>query len=174
MRSKIMILTGGPGTGKSTTTMGIIRAFQGQQILLAAPTGRAAKRLSEVTRMEAKTIHRLLEFKPPEGYKRKEDKGDPNPHSPLEVDRADILDDYNKYARRLVAMLPFKEVKNALTEWLDSTIDDKGDLELVKRLMSNPEGLVKIARAKARSDAKEAAKKPVSAQSDTGTRVCQR
>ena len=49
VNSKIMVLTGGPGTGKSTTTMGIIRAFSGQQILLAAPTGRAAKRLSEVT-----------------------------------------------------------------------------------------------------------------------------
>ena len=67
------ILTGGPGTGKSTTTMGIIHALAGMHILLAAPTGRAAKRLSEVTGMEAKTIHRLLEFKPPEGYKRKED-----------------------------------------------------------------------------------------------------
>ncbi len=78
-RSKVMILTGGPGTGKSTTTMGIIRAFSGLRILLAAPTGRAAKRLSEVTGMEAKTIHRLLEFKPPEGYKRNEE-------SPLEGD----------------------------------------------------------------------------------------
>ena len=71
--SKIMILTGGPGTGKSTTTLGIIRAFSGMRILLAAPTGRAAKRLSEVTGREAKTIHRMLEFKPPEGYKRNED-----------------------------------------------------------------------------------------------------
>ena len=71
--SKVMILTGGPGTGKSTTTMGIIRAFAGQRILLCAPTGRAAKRLAEVTGMEAKTIHRLLEFKPPEGYKRTEE-----------------------------------------------------------------------------------------------------
>ena len=79
LQSKIMILTGGPGTGKSTTTMGIIRTFQGANILLAAPTGRAAKRLSEVTGLEAKTIHRLLEFKPPEGYKRNEE-------SPLEGD----------------------------------------------------------------------------------------
>ena len=77
--AKVMILTGGPGTGKSTTTMGIIKAFSGSRILLAAPTGRAAKRLSEVTQMEAKTIHRLLEFKPPEGYKRNEE-------SPLEGD----------------------------------------------------------------------------------------
>ena len=88
--SKIMILTGGPGTGKSTTTMGIIRAFQGQRILLAAPTGRAAKRLSEVTGLEAKTIHRLLEFKPPEGYKRKED--NPLEGDVLIVDEASMID----------------------------------------------------------------------------------
>lgn len=86
-------------------------------------------------------------------------KGDPNPYCPLDVDRADILDEYHKFAKRLVDMLPFKEVKNALTDWLDSTFDDQRDLELVKRLMANPEGLVKIARAKARSDAKADAKK---------------
>lgn len=73
--SKILILTGGPGTGKTTTTLGIITAFRsaGASILLAAPTGRAAKRLSETTGMEAKTIHRLLEVKPPEGYQRNEE-----------------------------------------------------------------------------------------------------
>ena len=75
VRSKILILTGGPGTGKTTTTLGIISAFRsaGASILLAAPTGRAAKRLSEATGLEAKTIHRLLEVKPPEGYQRNEE-----------------------------------------------------------------------------------------------------
>ena len=71
---KIMILTGGPGTGKTTTTQGIIAAL-GQfdlKILLAAPTGRAAKRMTEATGMDAKTIHRLLEYKPPEGWQRNE------------------------------------------------------------------------------------------------------
>ena len=79
--SKIMVLTGGPGTGKTTTTMGIIAAYRaaGCRIILAAPTGRAAKRMSEATGMEAKTIHRLLEYKPPEGYQRKEE-------NPLEGD----------------------------------------------------------------------------------------
>ena len=59
-----MVLTGGPGTGKTTTTLGIISAYKqaGCQIILAAPTGRAAKRMSEATGMEAKTIHRLLEY----------------------------------------------------------------------------------------------------------------
>lgn len=62
--SKFMVLTGGPGTGKTTTTLAIIKAFQrlGAGVLLAAPTGRAAKRMSEATGMEAKTIHRLLEY----------------------------------------------------------------------------------------------------------------
>jgi exodeoxyribonuclease V alpha subunit len=73
--SKFMVLTGGPGTGKTTTTLAIIKAFRelGRTVLLAAPTGRAAKRLSETTGMEAKTIHRLLEYKPPEGYKKNAD-----------------------------------------------------------------------------------------------------
>ncbi len=73
--SKVMVLTGGPGTGKTTTTLGIISAYRqaGCRILLAAPTGRAAKRMSEATGMEAKTIHRLLEYKPPEGYQKNEE-----------------------------------------------------------------------------------------------------
>ena len=59
--SKVMVLTGGPGTGKTTTTQGIIAAYRafGLKILLAAPTGRAAKRMTEATGLEAKTIHRL-------------------------------------------------------------------------------------------------------------------
>ena len=72
--NKVTVLTGGPGTGKTTTTLGIITAFReaGAKVLLAAPTGRAAKRLSEAAGMTAKTIHRLLEAKPPEGYARNE------------------------------------------------------------------------------------------------------
>lgn len=74
VNAKVMVLTGGPGTGKTTATLGIIRVLQimGLRILLAAPTGRAAKRMTETTGMEAKTIHRLLEFKPPEGYQKNE------------------------------------------------------------------------------------------------------
>ncbi len=66
MTARAMILTGGPGTGKTTTVVGMIRLFeaQGKHITLTAPTGRAAKRLSETTHREAKTIHRLLEFSP--------------------------------------------------------------------------------------------------------------
>ena len=64
LNKKVLIITGGPGTGKTTTTRGIIRALiaGGHQVVLAAPTGRAAKRLSQVVEYEAKTIHRLLEY----------------------------------------------------------------------------------------------------------------
>ena len=63
-RNGVLILTGGPGTGKTTTINAIIRFFetQGMDILLAAPTGRAAKRMQETTGQEARTIHRLLEL----------------------------------------------------------------------------------------------------------------
>ncbi len=66
LTQKVSVLTGGPGTGKSTITASILRLLQARSnsVLLAAPTGRAAKRLSETTGVEAKTIHRLLEFKP--------------------------------------------------------------------------------------------------------------
>ena len=70
---KMMILTGGPGTGKSFVTGTIVKLWKamGRKILCAAPTGRAAKRLSEMTGVEAKTIHRLLEFEPSKmGFKR--------------------------------------------------------------------------------------------------------
>lgn len=64
MNCGLVIITGGPGTGKTTTINTIIRMFenQGLEILLAAPTGRAAKRMSEATKHEALTIHRLLEI----------------------------------------------------------------------------------------------------------------
>ncbi len=80
--SKVLVLTGGPGTGKTTIINAIIRiaANHGQRVLLAAPTGRAAKRMTETCGCDAKTIHRLLEFSPKEGgFKR-------NNESPLDAD----------------------------------------------------------------------------------------
>ena len=80
--SKFMVLTGGPGTGKTFAIQGIINIFErmGAKIFLAAPTGRAAKRMAETTGREAKTIHRMLEFKPPQGYMRNIE------NNPLECD----------------------------------------------------------------------------------------
>nr|DAV39019.1 MAG TPA: ATP dependent DNA helicase [Caudoviricetes sp.] len=91
-KSKVMVLTGGPGTGKTTTTHGIITLFResGMEVVLAAPTGRAAKRMSEATGMEAKTIHRLLECKPPEGYKKNEE--NPIEGDVLILDEASMID----------------------------------------------------------------------------------
>ena len=90
--SKVMVLTGGPGTGKTTTTQGIIAAFRayGLKILLAAPTGRAAQRMSEATGLVAKTIHRLLECKPPEGYQKNEE--NPLEGDVLIVDECSMID----------------------------------------------------------------------------------
>ena len=64
VKNGVMILTGGPGTGKTTTINTVIRYFEaeGMDLLLAAPTGRAAKRMTEATGYEARTIHRLLEL----------------------------------------------------------------------------------------------------------------
>ena len=116
VQSKILILTGGPGTGKTTTTLGIIRAFQtaGCKILLAAPTGRAAKRLSEATGMEAKTLHRLLEYKPPEGYQK-------NEKTPLEGDVL-IVDECSMIDIMLMYNL-LKAVPNSMTLILVGDID---------------------------------------------------
>ncbi len=82
IEEKVMVVTGGPGTGKTTIINSIIKIYRklGQRVLLAAPTGRAAKKMSEATGQEAKTIHRLLEFSPKEGGFKK------NEETPLEAD----------------------------------------------------------------------------------------
>ena len=103
----ILILTGGPGTGKTTTLNGILKLFErdGLEVVLAAPTGRAAKRMSEITGREAKTIHRLLEVE--------WDKND-NPHfkhdmqDPLKAD-AVIVDELS-----MVDITLFSSLLNAL------------------------------------------------------------
>lgn len=89
----VMVLTGGPGTGKTTTTRAIVAAFEnvGKRLQLASPTGRAAKRLAEVTGKEAKTLHRLLEFDPEKrGFKH--GPGEPLDLDVLIIDEASMLD----------------------------------------------------------------------------------
>jgi exodeoxyribonuclease V alpha subunit len=93
LTSKVLVITGGPGTGKTTIVRAITRIYQHLHggFLLAAPTGRAAKRLSESTGRPAKTIHRLLEYNPGQGGFQK------NQHAPLEadllvVDEASMID----------------------------------------------------------------------------------
>jgi exodeoxyribonuclease V alpha subunit len=76
LTSKVLVMTGGPGVGKTTIIKAILRilAAKGMRLLLCAPTGRAAKRMTEATGFEAKTIHRLLEVDPKgHGFKRGED-----------------------------------------------------------------------------------------------------
>jgi exodeoxyribonuclease V alpha subunit len=92
-REKVLILTGGPGTGKTFLTRTIVALWKamGQKIMLAAPTGRAAQRLSEMTGMEAKTLHRTLEFDPATmGFKR--DRDNPLPCTAMVVDEASMVD----------------------------------------------------------------------------------
>ncbi|WP_165078392.1 MULTISPECIES: ATP-dependent RecD-like DNA helicase [unclassified Desulfovibrio] len=92
-RSKVLVITGGPGTGKTTIINAIIKLFETARarILLAAPTGRAAKRMAETSGREAKTIHRLLEYSPREdGFARNED--NPLACGLLVVDEASMMD----------------------------------------------------------------------------------
>jgi len=93
LTEKVVVLTGGPGVGKTTVTRAIVEVFEGSEceVLLASPTGRAARRLSEVTGRPAKTIHRLLEIDPAAWEFRR------NEERPLEadvviVDEASMLD----------------------------------------------------------------------------------
>jgi len=102
---KLVVITGGPGTGKTTIVKAIIEIYRQLQarILLAAPTGRAAKRLAEATGREAKTIHRLLEYNPAQGgFLRHQD--NPLPADLVIIDEASMIDSVLMY--HLVKAVP--------------------------------------------------------------------
>ncbi|MAT97075.1 MAG: ATP-dependent RecD-like DNA helicase [Anaerolineaceae bacterium] len=92
VKNKVTILTGGPGTGKTTTMRALLDLLDRHRLTyaLASPTGRAAKRLAEATGREAKTVHRLLEFKPGEGFGRSEN--NPLNADMVIIDEASMLD----------------------------------------------------------------------------------
>ena len=103
--SGILILTGGPGTGKTTTINSIIRYFdrKNYDIMLAAPTGRAAKRMTETTGYDAKTIHRMLELNGSSATDGRKAKFERNAENPLDadviiIDEASMLDIHLFYA----------------------------------------------------------------------------
>lgn len=106
-KSNFFVITGGPGTGKSTIINGILRILNKHNpmtdILMMAPTGRASKRMEETTNREASTIHRVLEFKPNEGFTR-------NAENPLEADVI-IIDESSMIDVPLMNSL-IKAVKN--------------------------------------------------------------
>ena len=93
LNGKVTVLTGGPGVGKTTIVNSILKLVEGRggRVLLCAPTGRAAKRLSESAQAEARTIHRLLEFDPRHGGFRK-DEADPLDADLLIVDEVSMVD----------------------------------------------------------------------------------
>jgi exodeoxyribonuclease V alpha subunit len=93
LRDKVMVITGGPGTGKTTLISALLQiaARTAAKVLLAAPTGRAAKRMSEATGREAKTIHRLLEYSPQRGAFQRND-ANPLECDLLVVDEASMID----------------------------------------------------------------------------------
>lgn len=107
IREKVMIVTGGPGTGKTTIIKSIISIYDnmGKKVMLTAPTGRAAKRLAETTDHEAKTIHRLLEFRPRQGSFKKNE-NDPLETDVLIIDEASMIDTVLMY-QLLKALPPF-------------------------------------------------------------------
>jgi exodeoxyribonuclease V alpha subunit len=136
LTEKVLIITGGPGTGKTTIVSCILDLYQGlgARVLLMAPTGRAAKRLSEATGMAAATIHRALEFSPQTGGFRRSP-ADPLKAEVVVVDETSMVDTYLMYhllravpaAARLILVgdahqLPAVGPGNILKDLMDSGV----------------------------------------------------
>ena len=136
LKDKVLIITGGPGTGKTTIVSCILDLYQGlgARVLLMAPTGRAAKRLTETTGMAATTIHRALEFSPQTGGFRRTP-ADPLKAEVVVVDETSMVDTYLMYhllravpaSARLILVgdahqLPAVGPGNVLKDLMDSGI----------------------------------------------------
>ncbi|MFZ5447388.1 MAG: ATP-dependent RecD-like DNA helicase [Thermodesulfobacteriota bacterium] len=136
LKDKVLIITGGPGTGKTTIVSCILDLYQGlgARVMLMAPTGRAAKRLSETTGMAASTIHRALEFSPQTGGFRRTP-ADPLKAEVVVVDETSMVDTFLMYhllraippAARLILVgdahqLPAVGPGNILKDLMDSGV----------------------------------------------------
>lgn len=141
LKNAVLVITGGPGTGKTTTIKSIIKLLekQKQKIVLAAPTGRAARRMAEATGREAKTIHRLLEYGFTEGGGMTFQKNEDNPIDADvvivdEVSMVDLLLFYNllkaiQYGTRLILVgdidqLPSVGAGNVLKDIINSGVTE--------------------------------------------------
>lgn len=117
LKSRLAIITGGPGTGKTTIVRAFVELYQssGLKVCLAAPTGRAAKRMSEVTGAQAKTLHRLLEYSPHENLFRRSAQN-PIDADLVVVDEASMLD-------VLLASTLFKAIKSSTSVIMVGDVD---------------------------------------------------
>jgi exodeoxyribonuclease V alpha subunit len=141
LRDKVLVITGGPGTGKTTIVSCILDLYQGlgARVLLMAPTGRAAKRLSETTGMTATTIHRALEFSPQTGGFRR------GPAEPLKaevvvVDETSMVDTYLMY--HLLRAVP--DMARLILVGDSHQLPAVGPGNILKDLIDS--GVVKVAR----------------------------
>lgn len=141
LTAKVLVLTGGPGTGKTTLVKGIVSILtrKRQRLLLAAPTGRAAKRLSEATGEEARTVHRLLEYSPMEhGFSRGAD--NPLAVDVLVIDEASMLDTHLAHhvlkavpaAARLILVGDVDQLPSIGPGRVLADIIDSGSVEVVR------------------------------------------
>ncbi|MEG2537781.1 MAG: ATP-dependent RecD-like DNA helicase [Hydrogenoanaerobacterium sp.] len=150
LNSGVLVLTGGPGTGKTTTINAIIELFEqlGEKVLLAAPTGRAAKRMTELTGREAKTIHRLLEvdFKAGDSLAFKRNEKNPLDAGVIIIDEMSMVDTLlfesllraMRLSCRLVLVgdadqLPSVGAGNLLRDIIDSDVLDTVNLKEIFR-----------------------------------------
>ena len=158
VESGLVIITGGPGTGKTTTINAIIKLFemQNMEILLAAPTGRAAKRMTETTGMEAQTIHRLLELNgnPEEGGSMRFERNELNPLEAdvIIIDEMSMVDIYLMYSLLKAVTVGTRLILVGDVNQLPSVGPGKVLKDIIGSEKFNVVGLSEIFRQAAESD----------------------